>query len=68
MYSPGKDNVNADCFSHLPLSDTVIKTEPYEIVCAIDNANNNVISCEEIRIHTDSDPNFSLLKQYIKAN
>lgn len=67
LYSPGKDNVNSDCFSRLPLSDTVTETEPYEIIFALNIVNNSIISCEDIRIHTDSDPNCFLLKQYIKT-
>lgn len=67
VYSKGSDNVHSDCLSRLPLSDTVTESEPYEIVSTLQNLESDYISCKDIKIHTDSDPDLVTLKQYIKT-
>lgn len=66
QYSKGKDNVNSDCLSRLPLPETVTVVEPYELICAVQSIDENFISCAEIQKHTDLDKNLVQLKHCIK--
>ena len=66
MYSPGKNNVNSDCMSRLPLQESVSEIEPYEIVSTLDTLQDDYITCKDIQIHTDADPDLILLKNYIR--
>ena len=65
-YSRGKDNVHNDCFSRLPLSDTVRDSEPYELLFTVNSLDDMLSTCFDIRQHTDQDPDMTLLKQFIK--
>lgn len=62
----GVDNVNSDFLSRLPLSDTVLENEPYELIFVLDSLEKTAITCKDIALHTDKDQNLCLLKQYIK--
>lgn len=66
VYSPGKENVTSDLLSRLPLPETVVEVEPYEIVCSLQSLEGSNITCKDIQIHTNSDPDLVLLKSYIK--
>ena len=65
-YSKGSINIHADCLSRLPLADTVEECEPYEIVFMLDSLEKLPVTCEQIRVQTQADPNLSELIQYIK--
>lgn len=68
-YSKGKDNVTSDCLSRLPLPETVIECEPYELVCTLDALDENTqttITCDDIKTQTDLDPDLRELKLFIK--
>ena len=67
MYSQGQYNVHSDCLSRLPLPDTVEETEPYEIVCALNEVDFDFVSCHDVKLHTDCDPDLVTLKQYIRT-
>ena len=66
VYSRGKDNVNSDCLSRLPLSETASESEPYEIISTLHALDTDYISCDDIKKHTDLDPDLIVLKCYIK--
>ena len=66
MYSRGRDNVNSDCLSRLPLPITVNESEPYEIVSTLSALDNEYISCSTIKEHTDRDPDLITLKNFIR--
>lgn len=65
-YSKGRDNVNSDCFSRLPLPATSPEFEPYELVFTIKSLDNMPITCAEISEHTLKDSELMELIQYIK--
>ena len=65
-YSKGKDNVNSDCLSRLPLTETKHKCEPYELIFALQSLNQIPITCNDIKQHTNMDPNLVQLKHFIK--
>ena len=67
VYSQGQYNVHSDCLSRLPLPDTVEETEPYEIVCALNEVDSDFVSCHDVKLHTDCDPDLVTLKQYIRT-
>ena len=67
VYSRGKDNVHSDCLSRLPLPNTVMEAEPYEIVSTCQVLNSNFVTCVDIKVHTDNDPDLVLLKSFIKT-
>ena len=60
------NNVNSDCLSRLPLSETVSESEPYEIISTLHALDTDYISCDDIKKHTDLDPDLIVLKCYIK--
>ena len=66
-YSRGKDNVNSDCLSRLPLPDSVTVCEPYEIVCTLNSLDNHFVTVNDIAAHTDQDTNLLILKRYIRT-
>ena len=66
VYSKGAENVNSDCFSRLPLPDTVKTNEPYELIFALDSINDLPITCKEIEKHTSLDRDLKELKSYIQ--
>ena len=65
-YSPGKNNVNSDCLSRLPLPETTHETTPYEMVFALNALEDFPITATDIKNHTDSDKDMTELKHYIK--
>ena len=65
-YSKGADNVHSDCFSRLPISDTIQICEPYELVFAIQSIDAMPVNCTVIREYTNSDPNLCELIKHIK--
>ena len=67
VYSKGSDNVNSDFLSRLHLPITVADCEPYEIVSTLNTVSCAFISCEDLRKHTDNDPDLVILKQYIRT-
>ena len=66
LYSKGEHNILSDCLSRLPLPDTTIVSEPYELVFTINSLNNHTITSEHIKQETALDPNLTELKQYVK--
>ena len=65
-YSKGKNNALSDCLSRLPLPETVNILEPYELVFSIQSINNSLITCDDIKLHTNRDKDLIELMQYIK--
>lgn len=65
-YSKGKNNVNSDCLSRLPLPEISAECEPYELIFTVESLENTPINCSEIRKHTDLDKNLVELKEHIK--
>ena len=63
----GEENVHSDCLSRLPLPDSVLEPEPYEIVCTLESLENEFVSVKDIQNFTDKDPNLVTLKQFIKT-
>lgn len=61
-YSIGKDNINSDCLSRLPLPDTVSVCEPYEIVFPLETLDNNLITVNDVKTCTDADNNLNSLE------
>lgn len=45
----------------------MVEAEPYEIVSTIQSLNNDFLTCADVRVNTDKDPDLALLKQYIKT-
>lgn len=66
QYSKGTDNVNSDCLSRLPLPDIRSQCEPYEIIFNVNSLEESIVTCENVEIHTNQDPNLVTLKKYIK--
>ena len=67
MYTRGQENVHSDCLSRLPLPETVTEAEPYEIVSTLQTVEKDFVTCTDIARHTDGDPDFVTLKQYIRT-
>ena len=65
-YSRGSINVNSDCLSRLPLSDTVNICEPYELVFTVKTLDDFPVNCNIISEHTYSDNKLSQLVKHIK--
>lgn len=65
-YSKGELNVNSDCLSRLPMPDTVVEDEPYELVFAIRALAQLAITCEDVKYHTKEDPGLSELMNLVK--
>ena len=68
VYSPGKDNVQSDFLSRLPLNHSipVCDCEPCEIICSVNNLNDTLISYDVVKQYTDQDPDFQLICGFIK--
>lgn len=66
QYSKGKDNVNSDCLSRLPLPDVSSQCEPYEIIFTINSLDRSIVTCAEVERHTDQDETLLQLKKFIK--
>ena len=64
--SKSKDNVNSDCISRLPLTETKLKYEPYELIFALQSLNEMPIPCNDIKQRRDIDPYLVQLKHFIK--
>lgn len=65
QYSCGKDNVQSDFFSRLPLPETVEDSEPYELVFSINSINDDFIDHSVVKTESERDPQLVLLKNYI---
>ena len=65
VYTRGLDNVQSDCLSRLPLQEIPKIEEPEELIFHVNIVDNQVISCQTIKEHTDADANLTELKQYI---
>ena len=65
IYSKGKDNVQSDCLSRLPLADIPKINEPEELIFHVNIINDQFISFKTIGEYTNADSNLTLLKQYI---
>lgn len=65
-YSCGKDNVQSDFLSRLPLPETVINSEPFELVFSLNSVNDTFIDHSIVKEHTNADPDLLLLIDYIK--
>ena len=66
IYSKGVDNVNSDCLSRIPLSDTEHVCEPYELIFSINSINVMPITCHDIKNHTNMSKDLTELKHFIK--
>ena len=61
----GKDNVNSDFLSRLPLPETSKIEEPYEVIFSLKTLDKMPITCSDIRDHTDRDEKLFKLKSYV---
>jgi len=66
-YIKGKDNVNSDFLSRLPLRETVPINEPYELVFVIESLNSLPITCSDIQKYTDEESDLRQVKEFIKS-
>ena len=66
QFLSGKENVQSDFLSRMPLPDTVHVNEPYEFVFCIGSVNTNFIDCSTVKEHSSRDAHFVLIKKYIK--
>ena len=66
QYSCGKDNVQSDFLSRLPLPDTVPEVEPFELIFAVNSIESELIDHKTVKDHSARDPDFVLLMKYIK--
>jgi hypothetical protein len=64
-YIPGKDNVQSDCLSRLPLKETDNTPEPAEIVLLIKKLNDYHITCSDIQRITDKDIELCKIKHFV---
>ena len=64
-YIKGKDNVNGDFLSRLPLEDTSKVDEPYELIFVIKHLNSLPVTCHDIKRHTDEDKILFKIKSYL---
>lgn len=65
-YSKGSLNVNSDCWSRLPLAETVAETEPYELIFTVRSLDAMPVTCAEIQRHTELDADLVQLKHFIQ--
>lgn len=66
VYSRGCDNIQSDFLSRLPLSQSVPESEPFELIFAIDSVNEELLTHELVRQHTESNQDLIQLKKFIK--
>ena len=66
QFLSGKENVQSDFLSRVPLPDTVHVNEPYDLVFSIGSVNTNFIDFSTVKEHSSRDGHFVLIMKYIK--
>ena len=66
QYSCGRDNVQSDFCSRLPLPETVEESEPFELVFSINLVHDDFIDHSIVKAESERDPIFVLLMNYIR--